>query len=155
MVLTSWTSRWYFADADNLQQVDYKCMVRSAVGSNPSLRTTLWSLCGIDFMKNRRFTITELIHGRLARWIKWRACEVDEVTERLENELCYDYNYELCSFSNFSVTSLMSQLILQPFRRFTYVTAHSLTLPLFHLRHSLFSNLLSLLLHHRIFTYVT
>ena len=58
----------------------------------------------------------------------------------LENELCYDYNYELCSFSKLSVTSSTSQLILQSFRRFTYVTAHSSTLPLLHLRHSSFSN---------------
>ena len=45
------------------------------------------------------------------------SCDVGEVAERLENEL-----------------------ILQPFRRFTYVTAHSPTLQLFHLRHSSFSN---------------
>ena len=38
------------------------------------------------------------------------------------------------------VPSPTSQLILQPFRRFTYVTAHSPTLPLLHLRHRLFSN---------------
>ena len=55
------------------------------------------------------------------------------------------------SFSNFTVTSPTSQLILQPFRRFTYailqpfrhftyVTAHSPTLPLLNLRHSSFSN---------------
>ena len=31
-------------------------------------------------------------------------------------------------------------IILQPFRHFTYVTAHSLTLPSRYLRHSLFSN---------------
>ena len=42
---------------------------------------------------------------------------------------------QLCSFSNFSVTSSTSQLILQPFRRFTYA-AHSPTLSLLHLRHS-------------------
>ena len=47
---------------------------------------------------------------------------------------------ELCSFSNLSVASLTSQLILQPFRRFTYVTAHSPTLPLLRLSHSSFSN---------------
>ena len=70
------------------------------------------------------------------------SCDVGEVTESLENELCYDYNYELCSFSNLSVTLPSSQLISQPFRRFTYVTAHSQTL-------------LLLLLRHRIFTYVT
>ena len=33
----------------------------------------------------------------------------------------------------------MSQLILQPFRRFTYFTAHSTTPPLLYLRHSSFS----------------
>ena len=72
------------------------------------------------------------------------------------------------SFSNLSITSLTSQLILQPFCRFTYITAHSPTLrrftyitahsptfpslylhhssahspifPSLHLRHSLFSN---------------
>ena len=38
-----------------------------------------------------------------------------------------------------SVTSPMSQFILQPFRRFTYVTARSPILPLLHLRHT-FSN---------------
>ena len=32
------------------------------------------------------------------------------------------------------------ELILQPFRCFTYVTAHSPTLPLLHIRHSSFSN---------------
>ena len=79
------------------------------------------------------------------------SCDVCEVTERLANELCYDYNYELnelcygynyelCSCSNLSVTSPTSQHILQPFHRFTYVTAHSPTLPLLHLRHSSFSN---------------
>ena len=56
------------------------------------------------------------------------------------------------SFSNLSVTSPTSQLILQPFRRFTCVTAHSPILPLLHLRHSSLSNLLSLLLRHKLFT---
>ena len=46
------------------------------------------------------------------------------------------------SFSNTSVASPTSQLIFQPFRCITYVTANS---PI----------LLSLLLHHRVFTYVT
>ena len=44
------------------------------------------------------------------------------------------------SISNLSVTSSTSQLILQLFSRFTYVTAHSPTLPLLHLRHNSFSN---------------
>ena len=46
----------------------------------------------------------------------------------------------LCSFSNVSVSSQTSLLILQPFRRCTYVTAHSSTVPLFHQCHSSFSN---------------
>ena len=46
------------------------------------------------------------------------------------------------SFFNPYIASPTSQLILQPFRRFTYVTAHSTALPLLHLRH-------------RHFTYVT
>ena len=58
--------------------------------------------------------------------------DVGEVMERLE----------LCSFSNPSVALPMSQLILQSFHCFTYVTAHSPTL-------------LSIFLHHRLFTYVT
>ena len=84
----------------------------------------------------------------------WRmSCDVGEVTVSLENELCY--YYELCSFSKLSVTHLRhssfsnpsvalptSQFILQPFRCFVYVTAHSPTL-------------LSLFLRHRLFTYVT
>ena len=42
---------------------------------------------------------------------------------------------EICS-----VSSPTSQLFLQPFRLFTYVIAHSPTLPLLHLRHSSFTN---------------
>ena len=38
------------------------------------------------------------------------------------------------------VTSPTSQLILQPLRRFTYITAHSPTRLLLHLHHSSFSN---------------
>ena len=79
----------------------------------------------------------------------------------------YLYIYELCSFSNLSVTSPTlqahsptlpslylrhssfanpfvasptSQLILQPFRCFTYVTAHTPIFPLLHLCHSSFFN---------------
>ena len=59
-------------------------------------------------------------------------CDLVEVSERLQNEVC--------SYSNLSVTSPTAQLILQLFRRFTYITAHSPTLPLLHLRHSSFSN---------------
>ena len=67
------------------------------------------------------------------------------MTESLENEES--------SFSNLSVISPTSQLILQPFRRFIYVIldprnqghqngwwSHSPTFPSLHLRHSSFSN---------------
>ena len=62
------------------------------------------------------------------------SCDVGEVTERLENSRTHS-----SSLSNLSITSPMSELILQPFRRLTYVIAHSPTLPLLHLRHSSFS----------------
>ena len=79
-------------------------------------------------------------HGRLARWIKWRVCDVGEAKDGLENELWRRWSngrvgewavtlVKQSSFSNLSVTSPMSQLFLQPFRRFTYVRAHSPTLP--------------------------
>ena len=57
--------------------------------------------------------------------------DVGEVTERLENEI-------LQPFRRFTYV----KLILQLFRCFTYITVHSPTL-------------LSLLLRHRLFTYVT
>ena len=83
----------------------------------------------------------------------WRIiCDVGEVTERLENELCSTvYSSALSpsfpslhlrhsSFSNLSITSPTSQVILQPFCSFSYITALSPTLPLLHLCHSSFSN---------------
>ena len=74
------------------------------------------------------------------------SCDVGEEMESLENELCYDYNHCMsCDigrvlFSNPSFPSPTSQLILQPFLPFTYVAAHSPTLPFLHLRRSSFSN---------------
>ena len=87
---------------------------------------------------------------------------VVEVMVRLKNEQSSFYNHSVTSptsqlilqpyprftyvtayfrsFSNLTVTSPTSQLIRQPFLRVTYVTAHSSTLPLLHLRHSSFSN---------------
>ena len=104
-------------------------------------------------------------------------------TTQLHYTNSYTYSHpNLCSFCNLSVTSPTLQLILLPFRRFTYLTtAHYPTLPLLHLRYSSFSNpsvalptsqlilqsfrcctyvtahsptLLSLLLRYRLFTYV-
>ena len=56
--------------------------------------------------------------------------DVGEAMESLENEQSSQSQSQQSSFSNLSVTSSTSQLILQPFSRFTYVTAHSPTLPL-------------------------
>ena len=95
--------------------------------------------------------------GKATEGLGNESFDVGEVTERLENELC--------SFSNFSFTSPTSQDILQPFRRFTYVTAHSPTPFLLHLRHSRAhspsfvtsstSQLILILQAFRHFTYVT
>ena len=128
-------------------------------------------------------------HGRLARWVKRRACDVGEAKEGLENELWRRWNngrvgewdvtyvkrrkgwrmscdvgevmeslenqnelwrrwsdWKLGEWAEFIVI-VIAELILQtflslhqPFRRFTYVTAHSLTLPSLYLSHSSFSN---------------
>ena len=61
---------------------------------------------------------------------------------------CIQYCIQLCSFSNLSITSPTSQLIVQPFCCFTYVTvhswrmssAHSATFPSLHLCDNSFSN---------------
>ena len=70
------------------------------------------------------------------------SCDVGKATDGLENELWRRWSDGKIGewAANLFVTSPTSHLILQPFRRFTYVTAHSPTLPLFHLRHSSFSN---------------
>ena len=81
-------------------------------------------------------------HGRLARRRKWRACDVGEAKEGAHSPTFPSLHLRHSSFSNPSVALPMSQLILQPFRCFTYVTAHTPTL-------------LSLLIRHRLFTYVT
>ena len=64
------------------------------------------------------------------------SCDVGGAHSPILPSLYLRYN----SFSNPSVASPTSQLILQPFRRFTYVTTHSPTLPLLYLRHNSFSN---------------
>ena len=72
------------------------------------------------------------------------SCDVCKATEGLDNELWRTGRSSdgkcKTSFSKLSVASPTSQLILQPFRPFTYVTAHSPNLSL---------------LRHRLFTYVT
>ena len=78
-------------------------------------------------------------HGRLARWLKWRACDAGEAKERLENELWrrwsdgkvgeWALHLRQSSFSNPSVCSPTSQFIFQPFFRFSYVISSSLNSP--------------------------
>ena len=86
----------------------------------------------------RRFThvtahsptfLSVLLRHRLLTYVTWRAAH-DVENEWDTRGPVSDIFYEQSSFSNLSVTSPRSQLILQPFRRFTYVTAHSWTLPL-------------------------
>ena len=70
--------------------------------------------------------------------IKWRkSCDVGS---RAHSPIFPSLHLRRCSFSNLSVTSPTSLLILQPFRHFTYVTARSPTLPSLYLRHISFSN---------------
>ena len=71
------------------------------------------------------------------------SCDVGKAREGLENELWRRWSDgKLGSFSKISITSPTSQLILilQAFRHFTYVTAHSPTLPSLYLRQSSFYN---------------
>ena len=91
-------------------------------------------------------------------------CDVGEVTEKLENEQSSFSNLSVTSptsqfilqlffrFSSVTSSSLNSpgeppmfliewaELIIQPFRHFTYVTTHSPILPSLYLRHRSFSN---------------
>ena len=79
-----------------------------------------------------------LIRHRLFAYATWRAAH--DVKHGWDMRGPLSDMHEQSSFSNLSVTSPTSQLILQPFRRFTYVTAHSPTLPSLYLRHSSFFN---------------
>ena len=75
-----------------------------------------------NHLNSNKVSGTKLEQERLARWRKWRASDVGEA-KGLENELWSS------SFSKSSVASPTSQLILQPFFRFYYVTGTSLTSP--------------------------
>ena len=102
------------------------------------------------------FVCLFFFYGRLARWRKWRTCDVGEAKEGLENELWRRWsnrgleNELWCRVMrrkgwrmSYDIDEVMERLEneqLQPFRRLTYITAHSPTLLLLHLRHSSFSN---------------
>ena len=66
------------------------------------------------------------------------SCDVGKATEGLENELWHRWSDGKVAPT--FVTSPTSHIILQPFRSFTNITAHSPTVPLLHLSHSSFSN---------------
>ena len=68
--------------------------------------------------------------------------DVGKVMEGLENYLLHRWIDGKVGEWAELIVIVIAELILQPFRQFTYVTAHSPTL-------------LSLLLHHRLFIYVT
>ena len=69
------------------------------------------------------------------------SCDVGKAAEGLESgavtqvKRCKDWRMRLYLILQPFVASPTSQLILQPFRRYTYVIARSTTLPLLHLRH--------------------
>ena len=107
-------------------------------------------------------------HGRLARWIKWRTCDVREAkegldnelwrrwsnrsvgewavmyvgkaTEELENELWRRWSDGKVGEWAKLIVIVIAKLILQTFLHFTYFTTHSPTLPSLYLHHSSFSN---------------
>ena len=76
------------------------------------------------------------------------SCDIGEVMEMLENEQAGEWVLLILqSFHHFTYITAHSPtlpslylLILQAFRCFTYVTTHSPTLPSLYLRHSSFSN---------------
>ena len=97
---------------------------------------------------------TESLENELGEWVvtqvkrrkAWRlSCDVGEALRRFTYGTAHYPSLPSLylrhnSFSNPSVASPTSQLILQPFRCLTYVTSHSTSLPSLYLRHSSFSN---------------
>ena len=79
-------------------------------------------------------------HARLARWRKWRSCDVGEAKEGLENELWCRWSDKKVGEWAELIVIVIAELIHQPFHHFTYVTAYSPTLLSLYLHHSSFSN---------------
>ena len=66
--------------------------------------------------------------------------DVGKAREGVENELWHRWSdWKVGEWAELIVV-VIAELILQPFRHFTYVTVHSPTLPSFYIRHSSFSN---------------
>ena len=68
------------------------------------------------------------------------SCDVGKATEGLENELWRRWSDGKVGEWAELIVIVKAELIQQPFRHFTYVTAHSPTFPSLYLRHSSFSN---------------
>ena len=104
-----------------------------------------------------KYSVSQIL-GRLARWRKWRACDVGEAKNGWRMNCTHIPTFpplhrRHSSFSNPSVALPTSQIILQPFRCFTYVTAHSPNLISLHLRHTLFTYVSWLAAHAQIDVY--
>ena len=69
------------------------------------------------------------------------SCGVAKATEGLENELWRRWSDGNVGEWAELIVIVIAELILQPFRHFTYVTAHSPAFPSLHLRHSSFPKL--------------
>ena len=88
---------------------------------------------------NRVKRLEDLYHGRLARWIKWRACDVREAKGGLENELWRRWSNG--RIGELAMTWVKWQSLKNElWRRWGEGKAHSPTLSSLHLRHSSFSN---------------
>ena len=103
--------------------------------ASPTSQLIFQPFCCFTYVTAHSLTfLLLLLSHRIFTYVTWRAA--------------HSNNIEKCNFRkevhiqvyNTSVASPTSQLILQPFRCSTYVTAHVLTLPLRHLRHSSFYN---------------
>ena len=107
----------------------------------------------IIFLKNFHFKkILYEGHERLARWIKWRTCDVGEAKEGLENELWRRWRNKGWRMSC-DVGKATKGLENELWRRwsdkgwrmskahsYSHSKAHSPTFPSLHLRHNSFSN---------------
>ena len=93
--------------------------------------------CIIYVTAHSPILLSLLLHQRLFTYVTWRAAHD---TNCSLTSLNYSRYHHYRSFSNLSITLPTSQLILQPFQHFTYITAHSPTLLSLHLHHSSFSN---------------
>ena len=69
------------------------------------------------------------------------SCDVGEVTEGLENELWCRWGDGKVGEWVELIVIVIAELILQPIRHFTYVTAHSTALQFLHLRHRHFTHI--------------